>query len=370
MIGSGSQNSQCQLRCSSMSPPTTRPRPPPTPRIADISPMLPAIRSAGNSSRAIANASGKMPPATPWMTRATISVGSDSDRAASSVPAESTTRVHTNSRCLPYMSPSLPMIAVPIDADSRNPVSSQVTPVSLACRSCCNVGSAGITAELSTAYTAPASDRTARITFGWTRSAPRDPARMPSLYRALVRPLPRLRPAPAAKAMGCRRSAGQWLAARNRAARATQRVVPQRAGVGGALGQPAEQPGHRAGGQDAESAVPVADPPLGCRGEEAARARGVLLRLRHRRTHDLFVTPEPGRIVAPGQREFPGERVGAEHRVPGAVAAGTGAPGRVPEQHHAPGRPVAEPDLADRVEVQVRRVPQRREQGRRLPADS
>ena len=86
------------------------------------------------------------------------------------------------------------MIAVPTDADSRNPVSSQVTPVSLACRSCCNVGSAGITAELSTAYTAPASDRTARITFGWTRSAPRDPARIPSLYRASVRPLLTLRP--------------------------------------------------------------------------------------------------------------------------------------------------------------------------------
>jgi hypothetical protein len=134
-----------------------------------------------------------MPPATPWMTRATISIGSDSDSAASSVPAESTTRVHTSSRCLPYMSPSLPMIAVPTDADSRNPVSSQVTPVSLAFRSCCNVGSAGITAELSTAYTAPASERTARITFGWTRSALRDPARMPSLYRPLVR-LPPGRP--------------------------------------------------------------------------------------------------------------------------------------------------------------------------------
>jgi hypothetical protein len=49
------------------------------------------------------------------------------------------------------MSPSLPMIAVPTEADSRNPVSSQVTPVSLACRLCSKVGSAGITAELSTA---------------------------------------------------------------------------------------------------------------------------------------------------------------------------------------------------------------------------
>ena len=73
------------------------------------------------------------------------------------------------------------MIAGPTDADSRKPVSSQVTPVSLAFRLCCRVGSAGITAELSTTYTAPASDKTARITFGWTRSAPRGPASIKSL---------------------------------------------------------------------------------------------------------------------------------------------------------------------------------------------
>jgi hypothetical protein len=43
------------------------------------------------------------------------------------------------------------MIAVPTDAESRNPVSSQVTPVSLAWRLRWIVGSAGITAEASTA---------------------------------------------------------------------------------------------------------------------------------------------------------------------------------------------------------------------------
>ena len=40
------------------------------------------------------------------------------------------------------------MIEVPTDADSRKPVSSQVTPVSLVWRSRWIVGSAGITAEL------------------------------------------------------------------------------------------------------------------------------------------------------------------------------------------------------------------------------
>ena len=90
----------------------TIPTPPPTPRIEDIRPMLPATRSGGNSSRAIENASGKIPPPAPWITRATISSASESDTAASSVPAGRTTSVHSSSRSLPYMSPSRPMIDV------------------------------------------------------------------------------------------------------------------------------------------------------------------------------------------------------------------------------------------------------------------
>ena len=76
---SGIQKSQCQPRCCAISAPSTRPQPPPTPRIEDIRPMLPATRSVGNSSRAIENASGKMPPATPWITRAKISIPSESE---------------------------------------------------------------------------------------------------------------------------------------------------------------------------------------------------------------------------------------------------------------------------------------------------
>jgi hypothetical protein len=148
---SGAQNSQCQLRCSAISPPITSPPPPPMPRIEEISPMLPGTFSGGNSSRMIENASGKMPPATPWMTRARISTVSDPATAASSVPADRTISVQISIRRFPYRSPSFPMIAVPTEADSRNPVSSQVTPVSVVCRACCITGRAGITAELSTA---------------------------------------------------------------------------------------------------------------------------------------------------------------------------------------------------------------------------
>jgi hypothetical protein len=43
------------------------------------------------------------------------------------------------------------MIAVPTEAESRNPVSSHVTPVSVVWRLCSSVGSAGMTAELSIA---------------------------------------------------------------------------------------------------------------------------------------------------------------------------------------------------------------------------
>ena len=121
------------------------------PRIAEIMPMLPATRSGGNSSRAIENDNGKIPPATPWITRATISTASESATAASSVPAASTSSVQSSRRSLPYMSPSRPMIEVPTEAESRKPVSSHVTPVSVVCRSRWIVGSAGITAELSTA---------------------------------------------------------------------------------------------------------------------------------------------------------------------------------------------------------------------------
>lgn len=119
ITANGIQNSHCQLRFWTMIAPEIRPRPAPTPRIDDISPMLPATRSAGNSSRAIAKASGKIPPAEPWITRATISTPSESDTAASNVPSASAISVYSSSRSLPYMSPSRPMIEVATEAESK-----------------------------------------------------------------------------------------------------------------------------------------------------------------------------------------------------------------------------------------------------------
>jgi len=116
---SGSQKSHCQPRCSTTRPPSTMPIPAPIPRIAEISPMPPATSCGGNSSRMIPKDSGKMPPPTPWITRATISRARLCETAASSVPPAKATSVQTRTCSLPNMSPRRPTIAVATDADSR-----------------------------------------------------------------------------------------------------------------------------------------------------------------------------------------------------------------------------------------------------------
>ena len=67
----------------------------------------------------IPNASGKIPPAAPWMTRPTSITASDAAIAETSVPTQSSASTITSSRSLPYMSPSRPMIGVATDALSR-----------------------------------------------------------------------------------------------------------------------------------------------------------------------------------------------------------------------------------------------------------
>ena len=89
------------------------------PRIAEISAMPLAIRSRGNSSRMMPNASGKIAPPKPWMTRATIITLMFVASAASSVPAASTPSETTSVRSLPNMSPRRPTIGVKIEALSR-----------------------------------------------------------------------------------------------------------------------------------------------------------------------------------------------------------------------------------------------------------
>jgi hypothetical protein len=116
---SGSQNSQCQSSASTIGPATTMPRPAPTAVSAAIAPTAPVTLAAGNSSLTIPNATGTMPPAMPWITRAAISTPIEELTAASSEPAASATCAATKTRSLPIMSPTRPRIGVMTDADSR-----------------------------------------------------------------------------------------------------------------------------------------------------------------------------------------------------------------------------------------------------------
>ena len=68
-----SVKSQRQLRLSTISPAKTMPKPPPTPNTAETRPMPTPTRSGGNSSRMIANESGKTPPPAPAIARNAIS---------------------------------------------------------------------------------------------------------------------------------------------------------------------------------------------------------------------------------------------------------------------------------------------------------
>ena len=96
---------------------------------------------------------------TPWIyAREEQRQGVESESCREQVPIARTTSVQSSSFSLPYMSPSRPITEVPTDADSRNAVSSHVDPVSLVCRACWKVGSAGITAEDSTEYQAGAAE--------------------------------------------------------------------------------------------------------------------------------------------------------------------------------------------------------------------
>ena len=95
------------------------PSPPPTAVSDARAPIAPGTLSAGNSSLMMPNATGIMPPARPWITRATIITPIVGATAASSEPTASATSVATKIRSLPIMSPTRPRIGVITDADSR-----------------------------------------------------------------------------------------------------------------------------------------------------------------------------------------------------------------------------------------------------------
>ena len=84
---SGSQNSQCHDRCSTIGPAATMPTPAPTPKIAESRPTVTPTFSRGSSSRTMPIDSGRIAPAAPCSARATISTARFGASAASSVPS-------------------------------------------------------------------------------------------------------------------------------------------------------------------------------------------------------------------------------------------------------------------------------------------
>ena len=89
------------------------------PKVAEISPMPVATRSAGNSSRMIPKASGKIAPPAPWIARPATSISMLCDSAATSDPSANTHSTTTSMRSLPKMSPSRPSTGVAIEAVRR-----------------------------------------------------------------------------------------------------------------------------------------------------------------------------------------------------------------------------------------------------------
>ena len=82
------QNSHSTPMPSAITPDSGSPMPAPMPRIALTSPSPLATRSGGNVSRMIPNASGKTPPATPWITRPRSARAIECDSAHTTPPAE------------------------------------------------------------------------------------------------------------------------------------------------------------------------------------------------------------------------------------------------------------------------------------------
>ena len=94
------QKSHCTPMPSAITPESGRPMPAPIPRIALTSPSPEATLSGGNVSRMIPKARGKTPPATPWITRPTISTAIECARAQTTPPTEK--RISTSVSTRPF----------------------------------------------------------------------------------------------------------------------------------------------------------------------------------------------------------------------------------------------------------------------------
>ncbi len=156
--------SQRHERWSTITPESTIPNPPPTPKTAESRPIPTFIFSGGNSSRMIAKLSGKSAPPAPERTRNAISDQMSHASAAPMQPARKSPRLTSSSRSLPNWSPSRPRRGVATAAETRKPVSTQVVQAVLVPNSSLNVPSAGNTIVCCRANALPASVRMPSVT--------------------------------------------------------------------------------------------------------------------------------------------------------------------------------------------------------------
>ena len=128
-----------------------------------MTPMAPATRSAGNSSRMIPKARGKMAPPVPWITRPTSITGRLVASALSKDPTVRAISTATMIFSLPSMSPTRPRIGVAMAALSRYAVSNQLAPLSDVCNVCSSWGMAGMISDCSRLKASAAVPSTAKM---------------------------------------------------------------------------------------------------------------------------------------------------------------------------------------------------------------
>ena len=116
------------------------------------------------------NASGKIAPPAPWITRAVSITATDDVSAARTDPAISATSTKRSTRFFPCMSPSRPRTGVATEALMRYAVSTHATVDWLVFSAFPISGSAGSTIDCSRMYASAESDSTPSVSVGCWRS--------------------------------------------------------------------------------------------------------------------------------------------------------------------------------------------------------
>ena len=157
------RNRNCQLRCSTIRPLSTRPTPPPIPNTELTVPIATPTLWGGNSSRMIPKLSGKIAAPAPCSARKPISTPMFGASVAPRLAKPKIPSDTTSSFFFPCASPSLPMIGVSTLELTRKLVTIQVTHAGDVSNSSTKNGSDGITSVCMIANEIPATVSRLRV---------------------------------------------------------------------------------------------------------------------------------------------------------------------------------------------------------------